>query len=116
MNAGFRYRFRLPLFALIAFGCLLSCLPGYVSAQDQSTAIPLSELEMLSVGPRPQERYLKIILALGEDGYTVVDVRQTFLNRVLIRAENQHHLRETVVSRASGQVLRDVIIEEFETR
>ncbi|MFN3663783.1 MAG: hypothetical protein ACK4TM_13640 [Yoonia sp.] len=117
MNADVQDRVRpRRLLNVLIIGSLLSLLQvAWVSADAHNNLIPLSDLETLSVTPGPQERYRKIVLALDRDGYTIETVRQTVLNRALIRARNQYHLREIVVSRASGQVLRDVIIEEFET-
>lgn len=66
--------------------------------------------------PRPpQERYLDVIDALETAGYTLLSVRETMLNRVQIRARNALHLREIVLSRASGDILRDVALETYTT-
>lgn len=116
MNAGswgnFRPSLSLAVRAVVVVAALL-IQPAIGSAQDQENLIPLSQLDSLSVNPDPQDRYVAIVKALDENGYTIMNVRQTILNRALIRARNQYHLREIVVSRASGQVLRDVIIEDF---
>jgi hypothetical protein len=92
---------------------VMAVMAGPVMAQDQGASIPLSALEGIADMPDPQGRYLRVVYALDREGYTIVSVRQTMLNRALIRARNTSHLREVVISRASGNVLRDVIIEDF---
>ncbi|GGH50315.1 hypothetical protein GVY41_05360 [Frigidibacter albus] len=64
----------------------------------------------------PQWRYIDILEALDGEGYTIVSVTDTLLNRVKIRARSREHLREIVVSRASGQILRDAVIETYDYR
>ncbi|MBQ2259813.1 MAG: hypothetical protein II336_00420 [Loktanella sp.] len=100
-----------PGTCLIAF-VALTLSSQNLAAQDQNT-IPLSQLDALVLDQDPQARYVRVIQTLDQNGYEIVDLRNTLLNRALIRARNQRHLREIVVSRASGQVLRDVVIEEF---
>lgn len=57
--------------------------------------------------------YFDVIDALDRNGYQIVSVTNTMLNRVVIRARNEHHLREIVLSRASGHILRDGIMENY---
>lgn len=84
-----------------------------VVAQDIGDGIPLSSLDAIADLPDPQGRFARAVQALDREGYRITSVRRTMLNRALIRAENAVHLREVVISRASGQILRDVIIEDF---
>lgn len=56
---------------------------------------------------------LSVIDALDANGYRIVSVNTTLLNRIRIQAQNEWHLREIVMSQASGQILRDAILEEF---
>lgn len=64
--------------------------------------------------PRPAMwRHLDVIEALEASGYAVLSVRETLLNRVRIRARSAFHLREIVISRASGSILRDVVLETY---
>ena len=68
----------------------------------------------VSPAPRaPMWRHLDVIEALEASGYAVLSVRETLLNRVRIRARNALHLREIVISRASGSILRDVVLETY---
>lgn len=51
----------------------------------------------------------EVIAELVEEGYTVTQVRRSWLGRVIITAENGEDLREVVLNRASGDVMRDRI-------
>jgi hypothetical protein len=62
-----------------------------------------------------QQTYLDVMANLEAAGYTVVETKTTFLGRVQITARNAAHLREIVVSRATGEVKSDVILETFAT-
>lgn len=48
-----------------------------------------------------------VLAQVQQQGYTVSEVRRTWLGRVLITARNDSHLREVVLNRTTGQVLRD---------
>lgn len=80
------------------------------AAEDGRFATPAQQIS----GP-PQQHYLEVIEALDESGYRIVSVTTTLLNRIKIRAQNEYHLREIIVSQASGQILRDAVIEEYRT-
>lgn len=54
-----------------------------------------------------------VIDALQQQGYRIVSVNTTWLNRVRIRAQNDYVLREIVVSPASGDILRDAIVTQL---
>lgn len=54
-----------------------------------------------------------VIDALKQQGYAIVSINRTLLNRVRIRASNEYYLREIVVSPASGNILRDAIVTEY---
>ena len=73
----------------------------------------LSDLSTVHFIQSDRVNYVEVIDALTVNGYQIVSVTDTMLNRVRIRARNVSHLREIVVSRASGQVLRDAIIETY---
>jgi hypothetical protein len=62
-----------------------------------------------------QQTYLDVMANLEAAGYTVVETKTTFLGRVQITARNAAHLREVVVSRSTGEVKSDVILETFVT-
>lgn len=61
------------------------------------------------------QTYLDVMANLEAAGYSVVETKTTFLGRVQITARNAAHLREVVVSRATGEVKSDVIVETFAT-
>jgi hypothetical protein len=60
-----------------------------------------------------QQTYLDVMANLESAGYTIVETKRTLLGRVKILAENSVHLREVVVSRATGEVKRDEVIRIF---
>lgn len=62
----------------------------------------------------PEYRYLEVIDALDRTGYQILSVSDTLLNRVRIRARSVTHLREIVISRATGSILRDVVLERYD--
>lgn len=62
-----------------------------------------------------QLTYLDVIASLENTGYQIVDMRSTFLGRIKLRARNTAHLREVVVSRSTGEILSDVIVQVFGT-
>jgi hypothetical protein len=60
-----------------------------------------------------QQTYIDVMAGLEAAGYEIVEAKSTFLGRVKIMARNAEHMREIVVSRATGEVKRDVIVELF---
>ncbi len=58
-----------------------------------------------------QQSYANVITQLQSGGYQIVEVRSTFLGRIRILARNKVHLREVIVSRSTGEVKRDVIVQ-----
>ena len=57
--------------------------------------------------------YTQVIFNLEDDGYRVMQLSSTLLGRVKILARNSIHLREIVVSRATGEIKSDIILEVF---
>jgi hypothetical protein len=58
-----------------------------------------------------QQTYGDVIMQLQNGGYRIEEVKRTFLGRIRILARNKVHLREVIVSRSTGEVKRDVVIE-----
>lgn len=79
-------------------------------AEAAATPAPLIEID-----PQPKWVYLDVLRALENQGYRILSVRETLLNRILIRADNPLHLREIIVSRTHGQILRDIALETYVT-
>ncbi len=59
--------------------------------------------------------YTQVIFNLEDEGYQVVELTSTLLGRVRIVARNKVHLREVVVSRATGEIKSDIILKIFTT-
>lgn len=63
-------------------------------------------VEMLLAQARTEEQ---LIAALELQGYTISEMRRSLLGRAIITAENGMHVREVVMSRATGEILSDQI-------
>lgn len=48
-----------------------------------------------------------VIAGIEADGYTITDIARSWLGRIVITARNDAGLREVVLNRTSGEVLRD---------
>lgn len=53
-----------------------------------------------------------VVALIEAQGYEVIEVRQTWLGRVLITARNNAYLREIVLNRTTGQILRDQLFAQ----
>ncbi len=53
------------------------------------------------------ERMQAIVERLQTEGYTVTDIRRSWLGRIVVVAQTDQALREVVVNRTSGEILRD---------
>lgn len=84
-----------------------------IARADPAPGLPLEEIHD-GLDTHGHTEFLTIITALSRVGYEIVSTDVTLLNRVRIRAENDNHLREIVVSRASGRVLRDVVVQTYQ--
>jgi hypothetical protein len=91
--------------ALIAGSCAPAALAQSASATSGATASG----ELLVA----QQNYLDVMANLEAAGYTILETKRTLLGRVKITARNSAHLREVVVSRSTGEVKRDEIVQVF---
>ena len=48
-----------------------------------------------------------IVARIEAEGFFVTDIHRTWLGRILITAEDADHLREVVLNRTTGEILRD---------
>jgi hypothetical protein len=79
------------------------------AAQNDTAATQESEISaMLLAQARTQAQ---VTAALEDQGYRVEKVRRSLLGRVIITARSAAHVREVVMSRATGEILSDQIIE-----
>ena len=89
---------------------VLSCLAliapsGAALAQSAGSGVTEAELAVAENGFA-----LQLVTSLQESGYTIVEVRKSLLGRVRVIAENDRHRREIVVSRTTGEIRRDALI------
>lgn len=94
-------------------GVLCLMTGASISAAVADAAAPPAPL--IEIDPQPKWVYLDVLRALEDQGYRILSVQETMLNRILIRADNPLHLREIIVSRANGQILRDIALETYVT-
>ena len=57
--------------------------------------------------------YLLVASELEQSGYRIVSITRTMLGRIRITARSGRHEREVIVSRSTGEVLRDMITKEI---
>lgn len=97
-------------------GIVLVCALSPATAADAPSAfvaLPEGGLSSVHLAQDQGADYGEVIDALDRNGYRIVSVSTTLLNRVVIRARNPEHLREVVFSRASGRILRDGIVKYY---
>jgi hypothetical protein len=59
------------------------------------------------------QTYLDVVAQLEQRGYSVIAIERTLLGRMKVRARNEAHLRELVVSRHTGEVMHDIIVQVY---
>lgn len=82
------------------------------AASDTSRGLSIIDVERI-VGRDGSNHYTAVLQTLDQRGYTIVEVSNTWLNRLRIWADNNSHRREIVVSRENGRILRDAVVETF---
>lgn len=90
----------------------ISSLAGAVLA---ATAHATAAQEAAPANEQPQylaqaQSYTDVVVALQVRGYEILELRQTFLGRIRIVAQNDVHVREIVVSRTTGEIKRDIVL------
>ncbi len=63
------------------------------------------------MSPLAQETAENVIYTLENSGYTIVSIRRTLLRRLHITAANGAQTREVVVSRTTGEIKRDSVMQ-----
>ena len=96
-----------PALTMLIF--LAAAIPA---VSDTSRGLSIIDVERI-VGRDGSNHYTAVLQTLDQRGYTIVEVSNTWLNRLRIWADNNSHRREIVVSRANGRILRDAVVETF---
>jgi hypothetical protein len=86
---------------------------GFASSALAQSASVASEAAATGEFQVAQQTYLDVMANLEAAGYTITETKRTLLGRVKIMARNSEHMREVVVSRATGEVKRDEVVEVF---
>lgn len=95
---------------------LMTAAPAFaqeanIAGADDMAAVTEAEMgNMLMAQARTETQ---VIAALELQGYAVSDTRRSLLGRIIITAENEAHVREVVMSRATGEILSDRIVENL---
>lgn len=93
-------RARFVLAATVVATCMGSAVAAQTGARPQGPILMIA-----------QQTYLDVVGMLENTGYRVLNMKSTFLGRVRIRAMNREHVREVVVSRSTGEIKSDRIIQ-----
>lgn len=84
-----------------------STLPGALLVLMLSLA-PLQAQERIELPDYVKaELVMPLIMRLEAEGFTITEIKRTWLGRILILSSNGEYLRETVLNRRSGEILRD---------
>jgi len=95
------------------FGLAALVSAGPASAEEKAlTGIDLVNAISALSKDAPDLSFVLMIKLLERNGYTIQSVDVTFLNRARIIAANPWHRREVVISRTSGEILRDMLIDD----
>lgn len=92
---------------------VLVCAFGTVEPAPAAAASPGIGAAIATIQAVSSRSLQDMVTLLRRSGYTVVEVRRTMLGRLRIRAQNGQHMREIVISRSTGEIKRDAVIEVF---
>lgn len=99
-------------FAFVASTALLAT-PALadVARQGAETSARLTAAGTLALAQN--RSYLDVVASLEAEGYVIKDIQTTWLGRIKILAASRANLREVVVSRTTGEIMSDVIVEIY---
>lgn len=95
---------------------LMTAAPAFAQEANIAGAgdmAAVTEAEMGNMLMAQARTETQVIAALELQGYAVSDTRRSLLGRIIITAENEAHVREVVMSRATGEILSDRIVENL---
>lgn len=102
-----------PLACAALIGCATCVTPDAALAEGKAlTGIDLVTAISALSKDAPDLSFVLLIKLLQRNGYDIQSVDVTFLNRARIIAANRWHRREVIVSRTSGEILRDVLLDD----
>ncbi len=96
----------------------LAALPAQAQAQARTQAQAEARIaaQILAQGsaitPGQADLLAPIVLRLRREGYEIRQIRRTWLGRLLLLSSNGERLREVVVNRRNGEVMRDRTFSE----
>ncbi len=95
-------------FACVCRGAICATALFAGSAQAQDVADTRGGVVVVQA-----RSYGDVVAALEAGGYRVDDISRTFLGRVRIVASNRQHRREVIISRSTGEIMSDMIVDVF---
>lgn len=90
----------------LTFAILLIITPQVVTAQTMDLSGLGNTYELAQ-----NRDYTDVVRGLEAVDYQIEDVTTTLLGRTRIMASNGEHLREVIVSRTTGEVLSDLVLD-----
>lgn len=103
-----RTRFHLKALAMATGISLVAA--GGVLAQTAGVQGGADAQSQGSADTRHASAGIQVQASLEAQGYIIVETRRTLLGRLMIRAENDVHVREIVVHTHTGEIVRDAVI------
>lgn len=102
--------------ALLASAALAMALAAPVQAQQANAnanaqAQVQTQFSLQAMVEYAGEKAAEVIAQLQAAGYQVVDVSKTLLGRIKVTVQNEVHTREIFISRATGEIKQDVVVE-----
>ncbi len=89
------------------YACLMLVMTVAIFAGSTVTAEPL-QYETIIVGDGGElYGFSEVIHSLSVSGFSITLIENTFLNRVRIRSQKDDLIRETIISKSTGLILRD---------
>ncbi len=101
------------VFAIMTATTLMAA-PALANGGNANASVTTSQARASGSFEVAQNRtYLDVVASLEAEGYEITDVGKTWLGRIKIVATSKANLREVIVSRTTGEILSDVIVDVY---
>ncbi len=108
----FRFAERASLVLVLALASLPAQAQSRAHAQTEAQIAAQIAAQSSTLSQAQAEMLAPIILRLRAEGFELREIRRTWLGRLLLVSSNGDRLREVVVNRRNGEVLRDRTFSE----
>ena len=99
-------------FAIMTATTLMSA-PALANGGNANALVTAGATASGSFEVAQNRTYLDVVATLEAEGYQIRDVSKTWLGRIKIVATSKANLREVIVSRTTGEILSDVIVDVY---